>query len=100
MIRVGTAGWSLPGKWQDRFPEGPTHLHRYGGVLNAVEINTTFRKTPRASTFARWAERVPSRAAADAEETESAWCIFDNTAAGEGTGDALALREMLGESEE
>lgn len=59
MIRVGTAGWTLPIGWQDRFPEGETHLHRYGRVFRAVEINRTFRKTPRPSTFARWADRVP-----------------------------------------
>lgn len=59
MIRIGTAGWSLPSRWQDRFPEGDTHLHRYAGVLGAVEIDRTFRKTPRPSTFARWADSVP-----------------------------------------
>lgn len=59
MIRVGTAGWTLPTGWQDRFPEGETHLHSYGRVFRAVEINRTFRKTPRPSTFARWADSVP-----------------------------------------
>lgn len=59
MIRVGTAGWSLPTRWQDRFPEGDTHLHRYARVLDAVEINRTFKKLPRPSTFRRWAESVP-----------------------------------------
>lgn len=59
MIRVGTAGWSLPTEWQERFPEGDTHLHRYARVMGAVEINRTFRKLPRPSTFARWAESVP-----------------------------------------
>lgn len=49
MIRVGTAGWSLPTEWQDRFPEGDTHLHRYARVLGAVEINRTFKKLPRPS---------------------------------------------------
>lgn len=39
-----------------------------------------------------WAERV--RAAA--REARAVWVVFDNTAAGEGTGDALALRERLG----
>lgn len=59
MIRVGTAGWSLPTEWQEHFPEGDTHLHRYARVLDAVEINRTFKKLPRASTFARWADSVP-----------------------------------------
>ena len=59
MVRVGTAGWSLPAPWQDRFPEGETHLHAYARVLDAAEINRTFRKTPRPSTFGRWAGAVP-----------------------------------------
>jgi uncharacterized protein YecE (DUF72 family) len=59
VIRVGTAGWSLPTDWQEHFPEGDTHLHRYARVLDAVEINRTFKKLPRASTFARWADSVP-----------------------------------------
>lgn len=59
MIRIGTAGWSLPTEWQDEFPEGESHLHRYGQVLSAVEINRTFKEMPQASTFARWADSVP-----------------------------------------
>lgn len=59
MIRVGTAGWSLPTDWQARFPDGETHLHAYARVLGAVEINRTFRETPRPSTFQRWAGSVP-----------------------------------------
>lgn len=39
-----------------------------------------------------WAGRI--RAAA--REARAVWVVFDNTAAGEGTGDALALREILG----
>ena len=60
MIRIGTAGWSLPKEWQDRFPQGGTHLHRYAGRFKAVEIDRTLKKTPRPTTFARWAESVPS----------------------------------------
>ena len=136
MIRVGTAGWTLPTGWQDRFPEGETHLDSYGRVFRAVEINRTFRNTPRPSTFARWADSVPDgfrfsvktprevthdrrledvreplsefleaasrladrldRATAAGDEAEEAWVIFDNTARGEGTGDALAMAERLG----
>lgn len=59
MIRIGTAGWSLPADWKDRFPEGEGHLQRYAGVFRAVEIDRTFYKTPRASTFRRWSESVP-----------------------------------------
>ena len=59
MIRIGTAGWSLPGEWKDRFPEGESHLERYSGLLGACEINRTFKKMPRDATFERWAGTVP-----------------------------------------
>ncbi len=136
MIRVGTAGWSLPTDWQDRFPEGETHLHAHARVLDVAEINRTFRKTPRATTFDRWAGSVPGDfrfsvklpgrithdlrlegadeapgeeapgldawldRIRDAGEADEVWCIFDNTAAGEGTGDALAIKERLEASSE
>lgn len=59
MIRVGTAGWSLPTDWRERFPDGESHLERYAGVLSACEINRTFKTMPRDSTFGRWADTVP-----------------------------------------
>lgn len=46
MIRIATAGWSIPVEWQKAFPEGETHLHSYAKVLHAVEIDRTFQKTP------------------------------------------------------
>jgi uncharacterized protein YecE (DUF72 family) len=58
-IYVGTAGWSIPRAEQARFPEGESHLARYSQVLPAVEINSTFHRPHRASTFARWAASVP-----------------------------------------
>jgi uncharacterized protein YecE (DUF72 family) len=56
---VGTAGWSLPRADQHRFPGEGSHLERYARVLNAAEINSTFHRPHRASTFERWAESVP-----------------------------------------
>lgn len=57
---VGTAGWTLPREQQPRFPAEGTHLQRYAAVLPAAEINTTFYRSHRASTWARWAESVPA----------------------------------------
>ena len=34
-------------------------LQRYAQVFDAVEVNATFYRTPRAATFQRWAESVP-----------------------------------------
>jgi uncharacterized protein YecE (DUF72 family) len=58
-IYVGTAGWSIPRAEQSRFPPGESHLARYANVFPAVEINSTFYRAHRATTFARWAASVP-----------------------------------------
>ena len=57
---IGTAGWSLPRGEQHRFPPGGSHLERYAQVFGAVEINSTFHRPHRASTFERWAASVPA----------------------------------------
>jgi uncharacterized protein YecE (DUF72 family) len=58
-IYVGTAGWSIPRAEQHRFPAGDSLLVRYAQVLPAVEINSTFHRPHRATTFERWAASVP-----------------------------------------
>src|SRR6187551_1744235 len=58
-IYVGTAAWSIPRTEQARFPPGESILARYAKVLSAVEINSTFHRPHRASTFERWAASVP-----------------------------------------
>src|SRR5690349_1911382 len=57
--QVGTAGWSIPREEQRHFPAGDSLLARYAQVLPAVEINSTFYRPHRASTFERWAASVP-----------------------------------------
>jgi uncharacterized protein YecE (DUF72 family) len=58
-IRIGCAGWSLPRAEQERFPGEGSHLERYARRFPAVEINTTFYRPHRPSTYARWRESVP-----------------------------------------
>ena len=58
-VRVGCAGWSLPGEHSDRFPAEGTHLERYAARFPAVEINTSFYRPHRPATYARWAASVP-----------------------------------------
>jgi uncharacterized protein YecE (DUF72 family) len=58
-IYVGTAGWSIPRQDKARFPAGESLLARYAKALPAVEINSTFYRPHRASTFERWAASVP-----------------------------------------
>ena len=56
MLRVGTAGWSLPAKPQS---EG-THLYHYSRALSCTEINSSFSRSHRAGTWARWAAETPA----------------------------------------
>jgi uncharacterized protein YecE (DUF72 family) len=58
-IRVGTAGWSIPKGHADAFPAEGSHLERYARRLPAVEINSSFYRPHRPSTYARWAAGVP-----------------------------------------
>ena len=58
-IHIGTAGWNIPRQSGHRFASRGTHLERYGRVLSCVEINSTFYRPHRPSTYARWAASVP-----------------------------------------
>lgn len=57
--RIGTAGWSIARESAARFPVKGAGLERYSAVLNAVEINSSFHRPHRASTWERWRETVP-----------------------------------------
>jgi uncharacterized protein YecE (DUF72 family) len=56
---IGTAGWSIPAMAAERFPAEGTSLERYASVFGGVEINSSFHRSHRASTWQRWAESVP-----------------------------------------
>ncbi|MFC1457065.1 DUF72 domain-containing protein [Microvirga arabica] len=58
-VRIGTAGWSIPKEHAAPFPAAGSHLERYGAVLNAVEINSSFYRPHRPATYERWAASVP-----------------------------------------
>jgi uncharacterized protein YecE (DUF72 family) len=57
--RIGCAGWSLPRVEQGHFPEAGSHLARYAGRFETVEINSSFHRPHRPSTYARWSASVP-----------------------------------------
>jgi uncharacterized protein YecE (DUF72 family) len=59
-LHVGCAGWSIPGDQAAAFPVAGSHLQRYAGRLAAVEINSSFYRPHRISTYARWARAVPA----------------------------------------
>lgn len=56
---VGCAGWSLPRDEQARFPAEGSHLERYGARFTAVEINSSFYRPHRRTTYVRWGQSVP-----------------------------------------
>lgn len=58
-IAIGCAGWALPKEHAGKFPKEGTHLSRYSGRLNAVEINSSFYRPHQPVTYARWAASVP-----------------------------------------
>jgi uncharacterized protein YecE (DUF72 family) len=60
MVKIGTAGWSLPRDVAGAFGSGSSALARYATVFNAVEINSSFYRPHRPATYARWADVVPA----------------------------------------
>lgn len=59
MIYVGTAGWAVPKQYAEQVAAEGSHLERYAGRLNCVEINSTFYRPHQARTFERWAQTTP-----------------------------------------
>ena len=99
-LLVGTAGWSIPRAAAKRFPSAGTHLQRYGTRLPAAEINSSFYRPHRRSTYERWAASVPDefrfsvkmpRAITHASRLENAEALVDEFLAG-----ATALGDKLG----
>lgn len=56
---IATAAWSIPKTVADRFPETGSGLERYAAVFDGVEVNSTFYRRHRKTTFERWAAAVP-----------------------------------------
>lgn len=59
-IFVGTAAWTVPKASAAAFPGEGTHLQRYAGRLNAVEINSSFHRPHQRKTYERWAASTPA----------------------------------------
>jgi uncharacterized protein YecE (DUF72 family) len=57
---VGTAGWSIARSEAEHFPAEGTTLERYAAVFGGLEINSSFHRSHRASTWQRWADSVPA----------------------------------------
>ena len=60
MIRVGTAGWSIPRAASQHFPGSGSHLERYSQVLNCAEINSSFHRPHATKVYEKWAASTPA----------------------------------------
>ena len=57
---IGTAGWSIPRDIAGSFPSEGTALERYSARFPAAEINSSFHRPHRISTWERWRDSVPA----------------------------------------
>src|SRR5262245_14948488 len=58
-IIVGCAGWNLRKEFAKNFPASGTHLERYATRFDGVEINSSFYRPHRTSSYRRWADATP-----------------------------------------
>lgn len=58
-VFLGCAGWTIPSAQAAAFPGQGAHLERYARRFNAVEINSSFYRSHKPATYARWAATVP-----------------------------------------
>lgn len=56
---IGCAGWAIPKLSADALPPPGSHLQRYARRFDAVEINSSFYRPHRRTTYERWADSVP-----------------------------------------
>src|SRR6476646_4976005 len=59
-MNLGTAGWTIPRQNASAFPEEGSSLERYAARLPVVEINSSFHRPHRVSTWQRWRDSVPA----------------------------------------
>ena len=55
---IGTAGWSIAAAEAANFPDEGAALERYSARFRGVEINSSFHRPHRPSTWERWAASV------------------------------------------
>ena len=58
-VKVGTAAWAIPRALTGAFAASGSVLERYSARFDAVEINSTFYRSHRRSTYQRWAACTP-----------------------------------------
>lgn len=58
-LNIGTAGWSVPRDIADQFPSEGSSLSRYASRFPVAEVNSSFHRPHRRSTWERWRDSVP-----------------------------------------
>lgn len=58
-VRIGCAGWAIGAPHRALFGAGDSVLARYATLFDCVEINSSFYRSHRRDTYARWARSVP-----------------------------------------
>jgi uncharacterized protein YecE (DUF72 family) len=56
---IGCTGWTISQQHASSFPASGSHLERYAQRFTAVEINSSFYRPHRRTTYERWAASVP-----------------------------------------
>lgn len=59
-INIGTAGWTIPREVAEQFPAEGSSLQRYASRFPVAEINSSFHRPHRISTWERWRDSVPA----------------------------------------
>ncbi len=59
MKLIGTAGWGLPRAEQTHFPGNGSPLQRYAARFSVAEVNSSFHRSHRPTTWTRWHDSVP-----------------------------------------
>lgn len=59
-VRVGCAGWNIPRQAAAHFVSTGSHLARYSQTFNSCEINSSFYRPHKKTTWERWARSVPA----------------------------------------
>jgi len=56
---VGCAGWNVPKEHRRNGKKAGSHLEQYARIFSSVEINSSFYRPHRPSTYERWSLAVP-----------------------------------------
>jgi len=59
IVRIGTAGWALPKALRNSQSASKPVLEQYAELFDAVEVNSSFYRPHRRSTYERWRGSVP-----------------------------------------